>query len=326
MRLNAFENDGDPFEIEETQMRPQSTAFADFLLQKGLYDTIEIEKSNIQHLIDLIAGKVPISCYCKECKDQRVFHMKPMEFLLGKRDGGPYSGMLADELQQVQTSWRANVTKAKNNALVPEWKWSVQRYLEKTRVMVFPYICTMNPNHRLDFVVRTDGNTMTKIGQYPTVADLSFPELDEFKKAIDETSRKELGKAIGLYAHGVGVGSYVYLRRIFERILDNAKTEAEQAGVIDLSGYNEMKVAERIRLLKDQLPPMINSNPVFYSIISKGIHELSEDECLQYFPVLKEAIFLILRQTAQKKAMQAAAKRLHTELSSIASTLASEKG
>lgn len=324
MKYNVFENNSEPVDLEEeTQMRPQSTFFANFLLQKGLYDTIEIEKSNIQHLIDLIAGKVPISCYCKDCKAQRVFHMKPVEFLLGKRDGGSYSGLLADELQQVQTSWRANVTKAKNNASEPEWKWAVQRYLEKTRVMVFPYICTMNPNHRLDFVVRTDGNTMTKIGQFPTVADLTFPELDEFKTVINKTSRKELGTAIGLYANGVGVGSYVYLRRIFERILDEAKAEAELAGTVDLSGYDGMKVDKQIRLLKDYLPAMINDNHVFYGIVSKGIHELSEDECISYFPVLKEAIFMILRQWAQKKQEQEDAKRLRASLSQIASQVKS---
>ena len=324
MKHNVFENNSEPFELdEETQ---QSNVFADFLLQKGLYDTIKIKKPNIQNLIDLIAGKVPISCYCNECKTQRVFHMKPIEFLLGKRDGGSYSILLAEELQQVQTSWRANVIKANNNnASAPEWKWSDQRYLEKTRVMVFPYICTMNPNHRLDFVVRTDGNTMTKIGQYPSIADLSFPELDEFKKGINDITRKELRRAIGLHAQGIGVGSYVYLRRIFERILDEAKTEAEKTDSAAFSGYDGLRVAERIQMLKNYLPAMINDNHVFYGIVSKGIHELSEDECTSYFPVLKEAIFMILLQWHQKRQEFEATKSLTSALSGISAELKSDK-
>lgn len=68
---------------------------------------------------------------------------------------------------------------------------------------------------------------------------------------------------------------------------------------------------------------MINDNHVFYGIVSKGIHELSEDECISYFPVLKEAIFMILRQWAQKKQEQEDAKRLRASLSQIASQVKS---
>ena len=33
-----------------------------------------------------------------------------------------------------------------------------------------------------------------------------------------------------------------------------------------------------------------------YGILSKGVHELSEEECLTYFPALKLSIILILDQ------------------------------
>ena len=63
--------------------------------------------------------------------------------------------------------------------------------------------------------------------QYPpTVADMTFPELDAYKHVISKEDRKELGTAIGLFASGVGAGSYVYLRRILERLNYQAKTTA----------------------------------------------------------------------------------------------------
>lgn len=56
----------------------------------------------------------------------------------------------------------------------------------------------------------------------PSVADMTFPELDAYKHVIS----KELGTTIGLFASGVGAGSYVYLRRILERLVYQAKETA----------------------------------------------------------------------------------------------------
>lgn len=60
----------------------------------------------------------------------------------------------------------------------------------------------------------------------PSVADTTFPELDAYKHVISKEYRKELGTAIGLFASGVGAGSYVYLRRILERLVYQAKETA----------------------------------------------------------------------------------------------------
>ena len=48
-------------------------------------------------------------------------------------------------------------------------------------------------------------------------------------------------------------------------------------------------------MLSDYLPKSLVGNTIFYGIVSKGIHELSEEECLEYFPVMKSFIIMILR-------------------------------
>ena len=105
-----------------------------------------------------------------------------------------------------------------------EWKnWQIE---DASRVLVFKFVCSMNEEHHLDYVVLTTDNSMIKIGQYPSIADMTFPELDDYKHVISKQDRKELGTAIGLFANGVGAGSYVYLRRILERLIDQAKVRA----------------------------------------------------------------------------------------------------
>ena len=59
--------------------------FATFLQTAGLYDSKEICEDNIADLIELLKGNVKISAYCKECKQERVFHMKPIVVIILKR-------------------------------------------------------------------------------------------------------------------------------------------------------------------------------------------------------------------------------------------------
>ena len=132
---------------------------------------------------------------------------------------------------------------------------------------------------------------------------------------------RELRRAIGLHAQGIGVGSYVYLRRVFERILEKAKQQAQTDAILDLSNYDGMRVPEKIKLLKDYLPDMITSNPAIYSIVSKGIHQLTEEDCIKYFPVLQDSILIILNQWAQKRKEQETIKKLEASISSISSEL-----
>lgn len=291
-----------------------SNYFADFLQNSGLYDECEITKENIMELCDLIDGKVRLSEYCKICREKRVFSMKSINFVFELNDGKKKECSLAEELRNHQ-----NVQKSFGNAN-DEWYWTNWQTNNATRIIVFPFICAMCNKHSLNYVVMTNGNIMKKIGQYPSVADLKFPELNEYNKILDKQSRKEFGRALGLYAQGIGVGAYVYLRRIFERILEKAKTNAEHDGV-DLTDYDKKRVDERIHILKDYLPDMIVSNAKIYGIVSKGIHELSEEECIKYFPVLKESIIVILRQWLEKQKEIEEREILTKSLAKIASEI-----
>jgi hypothetical protein len=77
-------------------------------------------------------------------------------------------------------------------------------------------------------------------------------------------------------------------------------------------------MGERIELLKDELPEFLVENKAMYSILSKGIHELSEEECLTAFPILKVGIEIILDvklEAAKKEKKLAEAKKAIAALS-----------
>lgn len=135
-----------------------------------------------------------------------------------------------------------------------------------------------------------------KIGQFPTIADLEIGKYKKFSKLLSKENLRELNKAIGLSANGVGIGAFVYLRRIFENLIENYHQEARKKDNWNEEDYTNSRISERIKLLKNFLPEAVVKYKKVYSIISKGIHELEEQECLTYFPIVKDAIIAILEQ------------------------------
>ena len=182
---------------------------------------------------------------------------------------------------------------------------------------MFKFVCGMNEEHNLDYIVLTTDNSMMKIGQYPSVADMTFPELDAYKHVISKEDRKELGTAIGLFASGVGAGSYVYLRRILERLI----YKATAGDSIDDEKFKQARMAERITMLEGYLPEVLIKNTTIYGILSKGIHELSEEDCRKYFPVVKECIYQILGLWESIRKKQADEAALNKALSVVFSSI-----
>lgn len=299
----------------------EDNVFANFLQTTGLYDSIEINEDNIQDLILFLNGNVRMSVYCKKCKAERVFSMKPYIYF-SENTQECYSHMLSERLMDVQ---KQNILKnisalgevgSKENMV---WKWNDQEIEEASRILVFKFVCSMNDEHHLDYIVCTEGNRFQKIGQYPSVADLTFPELDAYKHVISKEDRKELGTAIGLYASGVGAGSYVYLRRILERLVYQAKEAAADA--IDNEMFEQARVAEKIKMLEGYLPDILVKNTTIYGILSKGIHELSEEECRKHFPVVKECIYQILGMWESLRKRQADEAALNKALNAITTSI-----
>ncbi len=150
---------------------------------------------------------------------------------------------------------------------------------------------------------QTDGKTryfLEKIGQTPSIADLHISKIREYSSVLKKDKLKEFTKAIGLAANGVGIGSFVYLRRIFESLIEEAHIIAKEQSNWDEGIYNSSRMNERIKLLDHQLPEFLVDNKELYGILSKGIHELEENECLTYFETVKVGIELILDEKAEK--------------------------
>jgi len=150
----------------------------------------------------------------------------------------------------------------------------------------------------LEFFLYKGEDFIVKIGQFLSLADLQYAEIGKkYDKILQGKDLHDLKKAIGLMAHGAGAGSLVYLRRIFENIiLDTYKKHKASFPTIDDAFFRTKRMDEKVDFLKSYLPSQLVEMKSIYGLLSKGVHELSEEECLAYFPALKLSITLILDQ------------------------------
>jgi len=244
------------------------------LLEIPLYKECELSNFSYKEVRNLESFKESIDAYCIDCKRQSVFWSQKI-----------------DELKEPNEAFLMRAT--------------YDEHKEKTRSFYLMLTCTRDGKHVMIFYFKIYNKKLIKVGQFPSIADLQSNEIDKYRKVLSKERFKDFKRGIGLVSHGIGVGSFVYLRRIFEDLIAEAHQEAINNS--DWVNKNEeafnasgVRVVEKILLLKDFLPEYLVENRNIYGILSKGIHSLSEDECLEYYPVIKIGIEFILDEKLEK--------------------------
>lgn len=257
----------------------------------------------LYHKIDTTNGYDDIVELLRERSPQSVIdgynpiRKKESTFCLAK-GLGEYRGFHSG----VETSFISYKNSLMNEVGVKTLDFICQRYEDKMTIAVFH-----SPKSSI----------LMKVGQFPSVADIHIGQVKQYNKVLEKPILKEFTKAIGLAANGVGIGSFVYLRRIFENLIYEVLEEAKD--LIDIEAFKTQRMDEKIGTLKNYLPPFIVENKQIYGILSKGIHELEEEECLAYFDCMRNSIELILNERLvqiEKKKKEEQVKKSIQEIAS----------
>lgn len=183
--------------------------------------------------------------------------------------------------------------------------------------------CQRIRSHSYEFLFRYRDGVLVKYGQLPSLEDIASADLKKYAGLMPKGYFAELKRAGGLASHGIGIGSFVYLRRIFEKLIrdhyDAVKAERP------VEGFETLRVEDKIAALKDVLPSALVENKAAYGILSAGIHELDEDTCRRYFPVVREAIVAILEQDLQARQKEEQASKLRNAIAGIAGEVKASK-
>lgn len=234
---------------------------AEFCFGRSLYDVINIDINSEDDYDNFYLWKGKFDCYCPECRDKTIVY----------------------SVESIQESYKNHI-----------WVKGVPRYLTAV------FHCARDASHKMVFYMIHDGDQLFKIGQFPSVADLQFGELNKFRSILDGDETGEFYKAIGLSAHDVGIGAFVYLRRVLEKLVDKRGKQAISDGVFSQMDFQKARVAEKIKMLKGYLPDILVSNTKLYGVLSKGVHELTEQECLKSFPAIRDLMFFVLEEDLER--------------------------
>lgn len=190
----------------------------------------------------------------------------------------------------------------------------------KNNIFPITFICSRNKEHISMFIFRAHNGVLRKIGQHPSLAELVAPDLKKYRKILGKERFQEFNRAIGLATHGVGIGAFVYLRRIFESLIESAHDISKADADWSEESYLRSRMEEKIDLLKAHLPPFLVQNRGLYGVLSVGVHTLSDSDCLSAFPAVRAAIEMILDDAIEAQQRSIKAKEAAESLAALKST------
>lgn len=259
----------------------------EFYLSNGLYAEIDISNYSGEELLNALfyfrseqnLNKAPtIKCYCKDCGENVNFHS--LESPAHLKSNINY---LHNHLYEANEIDNRNIILESLDDTVPII----------SRIFKCPNV--PDHTHNIIFLLKVKNNKIFKIGQFPAFNDLNISELKRIRK-FKSNVYTELNKSTGLFSHGIGVGSYVYLRRVLEKHIVNPKFIEKIKSEDNPNDYNNYYFHEKVKYLGNDISEFLGENTKLYGFISKGIHELEEDECIEFFPLVYKTVVMILEE------------------------------
>lgn len=274
--------------MTETKAEVQFPAPARFLVEEPLYRVWKPENEDRWRAVALLYFQGTYDSFCTGCGKESTFQVASQE--------------RPPDLKRDHAS-EAQIKKAGGVVQYPALP---------TGVFQLTGTCARGRGHTQTFVLLVQIElldvtqfdycyTLQKIGQAPSFADLARPNLKQFAPVLSKPRLRELNAAVGLASHGVGIGAYAYLRRVFESLIEDARQVASAYDGWNDEEYLRARMGQRIAMLKQWLPSFLVENTAMYALLSKGLHELSEEDCLAAFPALLVGTELILDERLQAK-------------------------
>lgn len=257
------------------------------------------EEKSIEKYTELLEEKKTFMAYCPECGAESAFKRskwfeKRLEKIEDYRCAIPVLTFNSiDEAKKLAKLEKANrIFDYDDNFLDEEFREIVD--MGNGYLYIEEYECCIKNSHRRYNIYYLKENTFVKIGQYPSAYDNGSQEyLNKLKAVCGSSKANEMSryikKALIMESFGYGIPALVYMRRAFEQLIyiSEDKNELKNTGE---------KMADRIKN-NPLLPKDIKENKRIYNVISEGIHNQSEEECMELFKLIKVGFTILLRKT-----------------------------
>ena len=237
---------------------------SEFLEDYPLYRKFEFD---VPYKLDDI-DKVNINLFCEECNSNQTFNME--------YDYSEISSFFNDD--------------------------------SGGQVVILRYLCAHCNYYRRIFVIRIDKSRkyIMKVGQYPPW-DISVEP--NFQKILGDYL-KFFKNGLMCESQGYGIGASTYYRRVIEGVIDDLldmilllmnEDEKQEYKIALMETKKSKNAQEKIALVKDLLPKSLlpeQFNPLktLHGVLSEGIHEKDDEECLKDAELIREIITYLIKQ------------------------------
>lgn len=266
----------------------------------------------------------------KLCLEASLYTKVPVEVVKGDR---PLRDLLRQEnlgfdCYCIHCKKHTPFKSKRGDSHYPVWRQAAQNKVLSFGTYNLDMFCQRDDTHIYTYLFRHetigDEETITKIGQTPSLEDIARSDMEKYRDVLDAADFSELHRAGGLISHGVAIGAFVYLRRIFERLIYRHHDEFTKTnGPID--GFDGLKMDQKIEALKSTLPSLVVGNKAIYGILSKGIHELDEAACKRFYPIMHAVVISILEEDLQAREKAKSADALTKALGAISTEIGTKK-
>ena len=179
-------------------------------------------------------------------------------------------------------------------------------------------------NKYMYVLFRNKLNEFEVIGVYPNRLKKKYKEINKYKKTHGNIMG-DLAKALQSEEQGFYSATMLYLRRALEKLVmgkyekhKNDLNDEQKNAFVETSS----KMKSKIKALEDYLPQIVvEQKSNIYGILSKGVHELSEEECQKHYNVMKKCILYILEEDKKKLETKKVGKQIRDSVSNVATEL-----
>jgi hypothetical protein len=197
-------------------------------------------------------------------------------------------------------------------------------YSNSTSRFLFHYnfACSHNEEHKyfLDLEITQSKNIviLRKVGQLPSPYELMHENrYDDVLNDLE--SLEDYRKSIETTAYNYHVASFMYSRRVLERImlkkfLGLGNTKKEFKKIINFE--------EKFKLTKEIIEPELRDHfKPLYGVLSEGIHNLTDEECREYYTILHDLVKFQLEYMLIEKERETHKQKTINKLQKITSKL-----
>ena len=249
---------------------------------------------DVKKLITFLFQKYKLYGYCPKCKKETIM------FTCESSPENKLLGLLNKPI------WRYGECEWEDDDFCDLSEPNMREYLDvlcKDGGYYNKYFVCGHCNRVFNISIKVEFNSedklvFCKIGQYPSVKLFNNIRTNRFDKALKKRKLKdEYLTAIRAYHDGYYIASYVYMRRIIEKLM--TQIFQQEGRGIEFGRFCKLHFNGKIKVIKDDLPELLQDKRL-YEITSAGIHQLNEKDCKEYYSVLMSAFELILSEEDRK--------------------------